>query len=188
MTWGPQDPGSLPQLGWGSGILCPDPGSLTCPRHTHAPPAPDTLTCPQPPPSWALHPPHLLTQVPAPLAVWAADMCKTVRLVLRSDSGERPPCLGGLGVDASPLLDLKGKRASLALHGIPCPPDHLGHQLPDSCRAELGLEPWPQLLCCIRDVQCGGSQPGSWMLQKHGLGFLSLEPHAGGGGEDRACS
>ena len=73
----------------------------------------------------------------------------------------------------------QGQEGFLGTPWHPSSPDHLVHQLQDSCRAELGLEPWPQLLCCIRDVQCGGSQPGSWMLQKQGLGFLSLEPHAG---------
>lgn len=35
-------------------------------------------------------------------------------------------------------------RASWALHGT---------AVSHSCRAELGVEPWPQLLCCLGDVE-----------------------------------
>lgn len=63
------------------------------------------------------------------MGVWAVDtVCD--RLVLRSDRGKRPPCLGGLGVNASPLLDFpQGQEGFLGTLWDPSPPDHTAHLL-----------------------------------------------------------
>lgn len=70
----------------------PHPYTHTCPSYLHVlRPAPSSLT-----------------QVPAPLGMWAANIACD-RLVFRSDNREKPPCPGGPAVGVSPLLDLRGR-------------------------------------------------------------------------------